>query len=164
MTPANSHAEIVAKYTELLNALLGRDDWQLTEKETSAPYTEKLPVGKWRLWVPNEFGPAPGQVNVPRGQLEIARFELYPMINCCGICVSTQAWVSDQFRGKGLGTLLNSFRIDVARHNGYGVLLCTDVVTNEPQRKVLKANGWKDIHQFVNPRTSNRVAISVINL
>ena len=94
----------------------------------------------------------------------VAEFELYPMISCCGICVSTKSRVIPEYQQRGLGTLLNSLRIDVARYLGYGVLLCTDVVTNEAQRKVLKANGWKDVHEFLNPRTRNRVAISVINL
>lgn len=94
----------------------------------------------------------------------IAGFELHPMINCCGICVSTRAFVKEGYRGKGLGEALNSIRIDISRTLGYGLLLCTDVESNEAQRKILKKNGCTDIYKFVNPRTKNTVILTVINL
>jgi len=94
----------------------------------------------------------------------IAEFTLVPMIGCCGICVSTRASVIPEYRGKGLGTLLNLLRIDIAREAGYSILLCTDIEKNEYQRKILRANGWRDLTSFINKRTKNHVYISCINL
>lgn len=64
-------------------------------------------------------------------------------------------------RGKGVATRLNQFRYDFAKHLGYGSLMCIDVETNLPQKRILKKNGWKDVHTFNNPRTGNQVAISI---
>ena len=98
------------------------------------------------------------------GEKTIASFELHPMIGCCAICVSTAAKVAKKYQGKGLGTILNKLRIHLAREQRYGTLLCTNVATNIPQRKILKKNGWKDIFTFLNPRTGNKIFISVVKL
>lgn len=152
MKPEDSFEQIRDKYKLMIGKLLGTNDFSLVESTNKCSYMEKLPVGRWKLTYTSRIGGL------------IASFELHPMINCCGICVSTQAYVVQQERGKGLGTLLNQFRIDIARHNGYSLLLCTDIVSNSPQRSILKANGWRDIHSFVNRRTGNTVAVSVITL
>lgn len=93
-----------------------------------------------------------------------ASFSLYQLIGCCGVCVSTGAYVSSDYRQKGLGTLLNSMRIDLARALGYGCLMCTDIATNEAQSRILQKNGWTLIHGFTNPRTTHQVGIHIINL
>lgn len=98
-----------------------------------------------------------------RGQT-IARWELVQMKNCCGICVSTAAYVEPEFRNKGLGLVLNQIRIDMARAMGYSLLFCTDVVANEPQQKILNANGWQRIHTFLNRGSGNVVGLHIIGL
>jgi hypothetical protein len=148
---------ITDKIKETLNAVLQRNDWDLYNTSNKVSYSEKLDVGRYELRLP-----IPVSTHYP--YTIIASFELHPMINCCGICVSTKAEVNFSYRRRGLGTLLNSLRIDIARYNGYGLLLCTDREKNEPQRKILEANGWRDIYKFVNPRTKNTVCITVINL
>jgi GNAT superfamily N-acetyltransferase len=143
---------IVQKYTAQLTAILG-PDFKFFNKAQIAQnldWTEKLTVGQYELRTSED--------NL------VASFELYPMIHCCGICVSTSSQVRPNFRNRGLGTLLNSFRIDLARYLGYGCLLCTDIESNTYQRSILARNGWKDCHKFVNPRTQNTIFISVINL
>lgn len=139
--------DVIDKYRVQLTNLVG--DFTLKESTSKVDYSEKLPLGKWSL---------------KKGGDKIAYFELYPMINCCGICVSTRAEVAERWKHKGLGTILNSLRIDIARANGYSVLMCTDDQANEYQRKILVRNGWQDVHSFVNARTKHRVAISLINL
>lgn len=143
---------IVEKYREQINKILGLNQWELTETRTKMDWSQKLDTGMYQLV--QTFGK----------KEKIASFELYPMIHCCGICVSTQASVAPQYQGRGLGTLLNSLRIDIARFAGYGLLLCTDIESNTYQRKILARNGWKDIHKFINPRTKNTIFVSVINL
>lgn len=94
----------------------------------------------------------------------IASFKLIQLPGCCGICVSTGNYIHEAYRGKKLNNLLNQFRIAVAEHCGYTVLLCTDKATNASQKATLARNGWKDIYQFKNNKTQNLVDISVVQL
>lgn len=160
-----------AKIKDSLDKILKR--WEFRNVSRNVSYSEKLEAGKYELLdvgkqVPNlknEWDGTRTIVKVLGTKPTIAAsFELMPMINCCGICVSTMAQVNKDYRGKGLGTLLNSFRIDLARHLGYSLLLCTDDMANVNQRTILQKNGWKDIHTFFNARTQHTVAISVIGL
>jgi len=95
---------------------------------------------------------------------EIAQFRLFQLPGCCGVCVPSGAWTSAKYRKKGINTLLNKFRIELARHMGYTILLCTDTNANVPSKKTLAKNGWKDIYQFKNKRSNNIVDISFIDL
>ena len=83
---------------------------------------------------------------------------------CCGACVSLNAIVYTSYEGKGIGTILNKLRIDMAREDGYGLLICTDEKNNEHQRRILAKNGWKDVDEWVNPRTTHTVKLSAIHL
>jgi hypothetical protein len=96
-----------------------------------------------------------------RERKNIARFQLSMMPGCCGICVSTDSFVFPDYRGKGIGTILNQLRQDIARTEGYSVMLCTDVVTNEAQRKLLRKERWLDLFTFRNRRTDNEVALTM---
>lgn len=95
---------------------------------------------------------------------DITYFTMLQLPGCCGVAISTGAFVAVSYRARGLGTLLNELRKDIAREAGYTVLMCTDVTYNTPQRKILEKNGWKDVFSFVNRRTGNEVAISVVEL
>lgn len=94
----------------------------------------------------------------------VASFSLRQLPGCCGVLVSYHGRVYNPYRKMGIGTLLNQMKIDIARVWGYTTLLCTDVIDNQPQRKILGKNGWKDIHTFTNKRTGNLVAITVRDL
>ena len=86
------------------------------------------------------------------------------MPHCCAFMVSCNVNVTEKYRGMRIGTILNQFRQDIGRVLNYSSILCTDIEQNTHQRKLLKTNGWKDIHDVVNKRTKNRVYISVINI
>ena len=75
----------------------------------------------------------------------IATFSLTEMPGCCGVLISFHSEVSSKFRNKGIGTILNQLRIEIAELLGYTVLMCTDKATNINQSKILKKNGWKSI-------------------
>ncbi len=94
----------------------------------------------------------------------ISTFKLVQMIGCCGICVSTGVYVTKNYRNKGVNTILNNFRIDIAKGLGYGILLCTDVDHNTAEVKTLDKNGRKHVYNFRNPRTSNKINISIKEL
>lgn len=91
-------------------------------------------------------------------------WKLYQLPHCCAICISCNAFVDPAFRGKRLGSTLNSLRQEITRLLGYSLLMCTDVKTNVNQRKLLATQGWKDIYEVYNKRTTNNVIISVINI
>ena len=94
----------------------------------------------------------------------ISTWKLYQMPHCCAFMVSCNVNVTEKYRGMRIGTILNQFRQDIGRVLNYSSILCTDIEQNTHQRKLLKTNGWKDIHDVVNKRTKNRVYISVINI
>lgn len=98
-----------------------------------------------------------------RGE-EVSTWKLYQMPHCCGIMVSCNVNITENFRHKRIGTTLNILRQDIGRLLGYSCILCTDIEQNKYQRRILATNGWKDIHNVVNKRTQNRIYISVINL
>lgn len=137
-TPKKFSLEIVCKPYHF-------DEW--------LPIAEKMDTGLYSLVLKN------GKT----GQ-EVACWELVQMKNCCGICVSTAAQVRPAYRNKGIGLVLNQIRIDLARAMGYSLLFCTDVVANEPQQKILNANGWKRVHTFLNRGSGNVVGLHVIGL
>lgn len=99
-----------------------------------------------------------------RDDKNAAYFRLYQLPGCCGVCVSSGAHIAQKFRGKGLNVILNKFRMELAKHMGYSSMLCSDIASNEPSKKTLKKNGWKDVFQFKNKRTNNIIDISVISL
>lgn len=148
--PLADHKQaLVNRISERLGAYFEGRTFQLYHTGSRLPYTQAIDLGQYQLMVDGK----------PAAHWSLAGFP-----GCCGICVSTEAAVHHPFAKKGLGTLLNALRIDWARTLGYGTLLCTDIAKNLPQRKVLAINGWKDVHSFINPRTSNEVIISVFDL
>ena len=150
---------MIAKYTEKLKELLSQNliiQCQLYGEYQplhiyNLVYIKDLPSGlKFRV------------INVEG--VVVSKFELVQMSGCCGICISTGTHVHPEFRGKGVNSLLNNFRIDIAKDLGYGLLMCTDLKSNTPQMKTLDKNGWKHIHEFKNPRTGNILNITVKEL
>lgn len=150
MRPVHNNLVLVPQdIKDSVTAILGTDKWYVSKG--SDAFTDKIGGNIYFVVLGDS-------------EVVVARWELVQMVHCCGICVSTSAQVDKNYSGKGLGTVLNQFRIHLARQLGYGCLMCTDIESNVAQRKILEKNGWKDVHSFVNPRTSNRVFISVIDL
>jgi GNAT superfamily N-acetyltransferase len=149
---------MIEKYTKKLKVLLSKkvniqcylDNKYVDLKEYHLIYIKDNPNGI-KFKVMNKY-------NI------ISEFKLIQMSGCCGICISTGTYVSPDFRGKGVNILLNNFRIDIAKHLGYGLLMCTDLKSNTPQMKTLNKNGWKHIHEFKNPRTGNILNVTVKEL
>jgi GNAT superfamily N-acetyltransferase len=94
----------------------------------------------------------------------VSNFTFSPMPGNCGIVVSNGVFVHPEWRKRGLGKLLNLVRIDIASMLGYGALLCTDVLDNIPQQKILGSNGWADIYRFINPRTKNNISVHMYSV
>lgn len=105
-----------------------------------------------------------GRYHLKVNGITVSTWRLYEMQHCCAFMISCNVNVNPTFRNKKIGTILNQLRQDIGRLLGYTAILCTDIETNVHQRKLLKTNGWKDIHSVVNKRTKNLVHLSVINI
>ena len=86
------------------------------------------------------------------------------MTGCCGVVVSTGAWVNSYHRNKGLGLLFNKLRLVLAKEMGYGQIYCTVTSENMKQIKILEKNNWVLNSSFKNPRTLNTVLTYTYNL
>lgn len=94
----------------------------------------------------------------------IGEFALVSLPGCCGAVVSTHSFVNERYRNRGLGTLLNEMRRELAYRLGYGLMLCTDLASNVPQQKVLERNGWTLASKFQNRRTLNTLNLHYVHL
>lgn len=81
-----------------------------------------------------------------------ANGSLTPLPGCPAVVVSHDVYVTEQNRGKGVGTAANSVRTEIAHELGYDVILCTVRADNEPQKKLLKKNNWNRVHSFQSSR------------
>ena len=150
---------MIEKYTKKLKELLSQDiviQYSVNGKNKNLTLEELT-------YVKDTFYGLKFEIIDLQGNL-ISTFRLLQMVGCCGICISTGTYVHPDFRGKGVNIILNNFRIDIAKHLGYGLLMCTDLKSNVPQMKTLDKNGWKHIHEFQNPRTGNILNITIKEL
>jgi len=95
--------------------------------------------------------------------ITVSTFRLLQFPGCCGVALSTGAHVFPKFRKKGIGTLLNKLRIEIARANGYTLLVCT-AVDDGITSKILLRNGWAETIGFTNKRTKNHIIMYSIYL
>lgn len=94
----------------------------------------------------------------------IQTFNIVQFPGCCALCISTGVITWSSYQGKGVNTLGNQIRQEIAKLSGYTTMVCTDVEKNERQRKTLKRNGWQDVYGIKNRRTANRVIMSIKEL
>lgn len=94
----------------------------------------------------------------------ISTFSLSTLHGCCGVLVFYNAYVNPKFRGNGVGSELNKIALRIGKSLNYGSIICTDVINNEYQEKILKKNNWKNLFNFKNPNTNNSVNINCFNL
>lgn len=94
----------------------------------------------------------------------VATFALMELPGCNAILYSYHSQVDSWYQRKGIGHLLNLFRIDLATYLGYTAVICTVRTDNVAQRKLLATNAWEDIFTFINKRSSVELAVSVIKL
>lgn len=160
--------QLLAKYASDISKIVGE---QVSFYITPIAADAKA-AGKWRE-APEGDDPVHGayimdmNIWLHRGKLGhggiIAQCKLNQLPGCCGVLVSNGAHVNT-LRGRGIGTAMARLRLDIAKMFGYTTLLCTDVMDNTPQRKILTKLGYTDLFKFKNRRTNNTVAISAINL
>lgn len=86
-------------------------------------------------------------------------YSLAPMPGCCGVVVSTGAWIKQSQQDCGFGDYFHKERIQFMKDLGYSCAICTTVSGNEKQEAILKKNQWINIHSFKNKRTGNTVLV-----
>ena len=87
----------------------------------------------------------------------VANFSLKELHGCCGILVSYHTMIHPDYRGKGIANFLLEIKEDIARFNGYSVLLCTTTRDNAIEQHLLEKNGFTSNTKFDNKRTGNTV-------
>ena len=176
--------EILDKYKQIISSILKCNkeeikfyNLKIINKNTNKERQEFVEVGEVYYYKPDVEG-CTKETNMCDFQLgeyiveqvlkenkkRISSWKLYQLPHCCAYMVSCNVSVSEDYRNKKIGTVLNQLRQDLGRILGYSAVLCTDIEKNTNQRKLLATNGWKDIHNIINKRTQNRVYLSVINL
>lgn len=156
IAPSSAELNVFNRYKAEVAQKLGRTsfDWRIEMADTThAAYPT---VKRYLVW--EILGPEYNNKSF------LTEFSLVQLPGCCGVCVSFHAALANPFKKRGLGTIFNKVRIDLARTLGYGIILSTDVLSNQVQRKIFEKNEWKDICTFTNPRTTHVVAISVKEL
>lgn len=157
LTPAQKIATIKSYYARELGKLLGTEDFKFIWRPLQGD-------GRKSIFDPS-FGFLSGWYQLAdQAGFEAAGFYLTQLPGCCGVLVSHNAHIVSGQRHKGLGTLLQAMRIDMAWVMGYTILLATDKVYNTYQRRIMAKHGWKDLTNFTNRRTGHVVAVSVLQL
>jgi hypothetical protein len=75
----------------------------------------------------------------------VAKFSLRPLPSCYAFCISYNTEVAEFFRKKGIGTVLQKIKQDIALQRGFSNLMCTTTPGNKAQNKLLKKDGWKKV-------------------
>lgn len=149
----NNTIEILKqKYEEKISELLENKKVIITVNDTSFTWDNLNDL--------DDNGNIYGCVRLENRQ-PISHFYLTELPGCCGVCVSYHAYVEQDFRNKGLGTLFNEFRKEIATALGYTILLCTSTEKNKEQKNILEKNEWETIYQFENKKTVNIVNLSI---
>ncbi len=92
----------------------------------------------------------------------VSYFSLSGLAGCCGVCVSHGAYVV--IKNKGIGSILNRFRIALAKSANFGLMICTDWATNDFQNRIMDKNGWKLATSFINPKTKRKLNLHYVDL
>lgn len=93
---------------------------------------------------------------------QVSFFSLSGLAGCCGVCVSHGSFVT--IKKKGIGTILNRFRMALAKDAEFGLMICTDWASNEAQNKIMKKNGWKLATEFHNPKSGHKLNLHYVDL
>ena len=96
---------------------------------------------------------------------DIAHFQLVQQANCCGILVSTDTWVKDNYQKMGVAQEMMKLKEALAKEFGFSCLLATVNMTGNPAEvHILEKFGWSCVSSFKNSRTTNKVGIFTKNL
>lgn len=87
----------------------------------------------------------------------ISQWQFSGLFGNCGVIVSSYANVQSYYQKCGWGTLLNKFRILLAKEMGYSAIMCTVINDNAHQIYILKRNKWEPAWSFKNRITGRNI-------
>ena len=98
-------------------------------------------------------------------------FDIQQLFGCCGVAVVSGLYGCKYGYGYKHGyedgrmhALFDKLAQARAHEMGYTVLLCTERLTRTIRINAMKENGWEQLSQFNNRRTSNDVGVYSIDL
>jgi hypothetical protein len=86
-----------------------------------------------------------------------ASFSLRPLPSCCGVLVSHQSYVTESWRGRGVGSVMQDMKTWLGRTLRIGKMIATVVEGNATEEHILRKYGWVSGAPFVNHRTGHTV-------
>jgi hypothetical protein len=94
----------------------------------------------------------------------VGHYNLDPMPGCPKVGISSHLEIYSPHRGKRYAYPAMEDRIRLARESGFQILLCTVVVGNVPQEKVMRKFRFREVSWFDNETTGNRIRLWYKNL
>jgi GNAT superfamily N-acetyltransferase len=89
----------------------------------------------------------------------IYQFRIESFNGCGGVAIVRDVYLHESFRGKGLGIKFLNLQEELAKDFGYSAMMCSVVLGNHPQQKILAKNDWKVMALFHNKRSGNHVRL-----
>ena len=101
--------------------------------------------------------------NEPK-RIWLGKFSLNQLDGCCGICVLFNMMINPEYRSQKLGQYLMNVQKSIAVEKDFSIMICTDVINNEPQKAILKKHGYIPQFKFINRKTKNCVELQKVDL
>lgn len=89
----------------------------------------------------------------------LANFSLRELSGCCGVIVSYWMQVDKKYRGKGIAKVLQEFKEEICKYNGYTTMLATTLSGNDTENHILEKFNWKQVYTFKNKRTQHNLIV-----
>jgi GNAT superfamily N-acetyltransferase len=86
----------------------------------------------------------------------ISSFSLSDHFTCGGILNLYNVFVDDNFKRKGIGTLITNFSQKLSEYYGYNMILAS-TNANSKICNILEKQNWEVLRKFNNPRNKNQV-------
>jgi hypothetical protein len=96
-----------------------------------------------------------------RDKIFLGGCKLIEQPGCCGMAVMYNSFISIDYRGKKFGQFLVKLLETIAKEKGFSTIVCTDRVSNEPQKAILDKFGFIKQFRFRNAKTNNLVEFRV---
>lgn len=151
--------EIILFYTPQFNALMADYSSMYGDKANITLKTDELSIK-----FDSVYNNAPHNLAV-KIKSNLFEFNLEEMFNNCGILVSCRT--STYYHNRGIATLLQAVKEDIAYLRGYSFMMYTDrVSTVVPSfnTRIMTAIGAKEVFRGKNTRSYNDVAVWIKDL
>lgn len=102
--------------------------------------------------------------DIYKDKIFLGGFCLNQMPGCCGIAVLYHTFITVDYRGNGFGQYLTKLQKLIAKARGFTMLLCTDRISNTPQRVIMEKFEFTSYFTFKNSKTNNLVELRASDL